>query len=330
MRKGVHFVFIFLIALMIVGNPFTNDYVNSLKGKSVEVVKTEDSLYEEISEKAKQYNIPASDAKIDPVWQAIPGYNGLEVDIESSYKKMKEIGRFNEEKLIYKQVPPSKHLEDLKNAVIYKGHPDKPMVSFIINVAWGNEYLSEILATLKRHHVSATFFLEGRWVQKNPELAKMIVDAGHEVGNHSYSHPNMKVISAGKIEEEISKTNEVIKATTGKEVQWFAPPSGSYRDEVVRIAANHKMGTIMWSVDTIDWQKPTPDVLVNRVLGKVHNGAIILMHPTASTAQSLDRLITEIKAKKLQINTITEMLSENRINTIRNQDFGKNSSNDIY
>ena len=69
------------------------------------------------------------------------------------------------------------------------------MVSFIINVAWGNEYLSDMLATLKKHHVSATFFLEGRWVQKNPELAKMIADAGHEVGNHSFTHPDMKNLS---------------------------------------------------------------------------------------------------------------------------------------
>ena len=75
---------------------------------------------------------------------------------------------------------------------IYRGHPEKPMVSFIINVAWGNEYLPEILATLKRHQITASFFLEGNWVKSNPDLAKMIVSAGHEVGNHSYTHPDMQ------------------------------------------------------------------------------------------------------------------------------------------
>ena len=73
------------------------------------------------------------------------------------------------------------------------------------------------------------------------------------------------------------------------------------------------MRTIMWSVDTIDWQKPTPDVLINRVMSKVHNGAIILMHPTVSTEQSLDQLITQIKAKNLQINTVSELMSEERV-----------------
>ena len=248
--------------------------------------------------KADDYKVPAIDAKIDPIWKAIPGYNGLEVDVDASYKKMKESGKFSDEKLVFKQVKPNIHLDDLPPTAIYKGHPDKPMVSFIINVAWGNEYLSDMLATLKKHHVSATFFLEGRWVQKNPELAVMITDAGHEVGNHSFTHPDMKNISAAKIRQEMMKTNEVIKATTGSNPKWFAPPSGSYRDEVVKIAAEQKMGTIMWSVDTIDWQKPAPDVLINRVMSKVHNGAIILMHPTASTAQVFGSINYLDKRKK--------------------------------
>ena len=69
----------------------------------------------------------------------------------------------------------------------------------------------------------------------------------------------------------------------------------------------------MWSVDTIDWQKPTPNVLINRVMSKVHNGAIILMHPTFSTEQSLDQLITQMKAKNLQIDTVSELMSEERV-----------------
>lgn len=313
MKKMLVFGCIFLIAFMLVSNPYSHQFISSIKGNTMAVVKQEDSLYNEISLKADDYKVPAIDAKIDPIWKAIPGYNGLEVDVDSSYKKMKESGNFSVEKLVYKQIKPTIHLEDLPPTAIYKGHPDKPMVSFIINVAWGNEYLSDMLATLKKHHVSATFFLEGRWVQKNPELAVMITDAGHEVGNHSFTHPDMKNISAAKIRQEMMKTNEVIKATTSSSPKWFAPPSGSYRDEVVKIAAEQQMGTIMWSVDTIDWQKPAPDVLINRVMSKVHNGAIILMHPTASTAKSMDRLITLIKEKNLQINTVSELFKEERL-----------------
>lgn len=307
------FGFIFVMAFMLVSNPYTSQFISNQKGDLLAVSKPKDALYQEIVSESEKYRVPAQDAKIDPIWKAIPGYNGLEVDTEASYKRMRENGEFDEDKLILKQIKPNVHLKELPPAPIYKGHPDKPMVSFIINVAWGNEYLSDMLATLKKHHVTATFFLEGRWVQKNPELAKMITDAGHEVGNHSFTHPDLKMSSAAKIRQEITKTNEVIKATTGISPVWFAPPSGSYRDEVVTIAAEEKMGTIMWSVDTIDWQKPSPDVLVNRVMSKVHNGAIILMHPTSSTAQSLDRLITSIKEKNLQINTISELFQEERL-----------------
>lgn len=313
MKRLLLLGFIVLLAFLIVNNPLSNEYISSIKGDILPVGKAEDPLYREIESRADEYNVSASNAKVDPIWKALPGYNGIEVDVQASYDKMKKGGRFDESKLIFKQIPPKIHLEDLPPSPIYKGHPDKPMVSFIINVAWGNEHLPSMLATLKKHHVSATFFLEGRWAQKNPELAKMIAEAGHEIGNHSFSHPDMKNISNEKTRQEILKTNEVIKATTESQPKWFAPPSGSYRDDTVKIAAEENLKTIMWSVDTIDWQKPTPNVLINRVMSKVHNGAIILMHPTASTEQSLDVLITQIKGKNLQIHTVSELFSEERV-----------------
>lgn len=303
---------ILLLAWVTVDNPITDGYLSVMKGSTVDVSKQND-LYREIEEKAPNYEIKPSNAKIDPVWKAMPGYNGLKVDIEASYKKMKSSGKFDEDKLVFQQVKPEVHLTDLEPAAVYKGHPDKPMVSFIVNVAWGNEYLSSMLKTLKKHNVTATFFLEGRWVKENPDLAKMIASAGHEVGNHSYSHPNMKEISAAKTKKEIDDTNSVIEATTGKKVTWFAPPSGSYREETVKIAAALNLKTVMWSVDTIDWQKPTPDQLTQRVMSKIHNGAIVLMHPTDPTAKALDQLILQIKQKDLSISTLTKMISEERV-----------------
>ncbi|MBP3038360.1 polysaccharide deacetylase family protein [Bacillaceae bacterium Marseille-Q3522] len=287
-----------------------------MKEESKVVYKNTDTLYEEIANKAEQLYLPPVNARIDRVWKAIPGYNGIKVDIEASYKKMQKEGTFSAEKLVYKQIEPEIHLQDLPPTEIYKGNPRKPMVSFIINVAWGNEYLSSILETLKKHRLKASFFLEGRWVKKNPELAKMIVDAGHEVGNHSYTHPNMQTLASNKIREEIVMTNEVIKATTGAEIKWLAPPSGSYRSDVVKIAAEEGLGTIMWTVDTIDWQKPAPEVLLQRVLSKVEKGSLILMHPTVSTANSLNQLIEKLHEKNLQIGTVTDLLSEKRVGNV--------------
>lgn len=317
MKKFVSIALIFMFSFFIMNNSLVDQYLAKLKGDTNIVSLNRDSLYDEIVSKAKEYEVSPSDAKIDPIWKAIPGYNGLKINIEASYKRMKKDGKFNEERLVFEQVKPKIHLKDLSPTPIYKGHPNKPMVSFIINVAWGNEYLSPILETLKKHHVHATFFLEGRWVKNHPDLAVMIASEGHEIGNHSYSHPDMKQLSSAKVREEIQRTEEVIKATIGKSSDWFAPPSGSFRDEVVKIAHEEKLGTILWSVDTIDWRNPSPEELIRRVMGKIHNGAIILMHPTKSTSQSLDELIKQIKNKDLEIDTISNLLSEERIMTQR-------------
>ncbi len=301
-----------ILTLAAVQNPWTNQYVAHLKGQSVTTTSNMSNLMQQIEEKASG-GIKPQDAMIDPVWKATPGYNGIDLDIDASYKQMKKTGTFDDDKLVWKQLKPSKHLEDLPPSPVYRGNPEKPMAAFIINVAWGNEYIPDMLETLKKHQVYATFFLEGRWVKNNPKLARMIVEAGHEVGNHSYSHPDMKSLQTSKVRDELKRTNDIIEVTTGEKVKWFAPPSGSYRDEVVEIADEMDMRTIMWSVDTIDWQKPSPDVLIDRVMGKMHKGAIVLMHPTASTANALNALIVQVKEKELRLGTVSSLMKEERI-----------------
>ncbi len=301
-----------ILTLAAVQNPWTNPYVAHLKGQSVTTTSNMSNLMQQIEEKASG-GIKPQDAMIDPVWKATPGYNGIDLDIDASYKQMKKTGTFDDDKLVWKQLKPSKHLEDLPPSPVYRGNPEKPMAAFIINVAWGNEYIPDMLETLKKHQVYATFFLEGRWVKNNPKLARMIVEAGHEVGNHSYSHPDMKSLQTSKVRDELKRTNDIIEVTTGEKVKWFAPPSGSYRDEVVEIADEMDMRTIMWSVDTIDWQKPSPDVLIDRVMGKMHKGAIVLMHPTASTANALNALIVQVKEKELRLGTVSSLMKEERI-----------------
>lgn len=96
-----------------------------------------DSLREQIEEFSQQNNVEPIDAKVDKVWKAIPGYNGLRVDMEASLNKMKSKGKFDENKIIYKEISPKVHLEDLDPQPIYRGNPQKPMVTLLINVAWG-------------------------------------------------------------------------------------------------------------------------------------------------------------------------------------------------
>jgi len=308
----VGFIVLFVISVGTIQNPFISDYLGELKEVNANI-EDKDQLYQKIVEESQKYNIKPQNAEIHKVWKKTPGYNGIKVDIKKSYEQMKKNGNYDPRLLAFKQVSPTVHLDDLPPEAIYRGHPDKPMVSFIINVAWGNEYIPEMLDILKKHHVKATFFLEGRWVKANPDLAKMIADRGHEIGNHSYTHPDMAKLSSESIKDQLMKTNEVIEATTEVRPTLFAPPSGSYRDEVVKIAHELNMKTIMWSVDTIDWQRPEPHILVERVMSKIHNGALILMHPTSSTAKSLETLILSIKQKNLSIGSVSMLFDEERI-----------------
>ncbi|RBW69891.1 polysaccharide deacetylase family protein [Bacillus taeanensis] len=307
------FSLILVFSFRFLENPYTSEYLLYLKQDAITASKVTDSLYEEIKEKASQYEEAPQNAVIDRVWKAIPGYNGLKVDIEASYKKMKDLKEFNEKKLVFKEVKPEITLNDLKPAPIYKGNPKKRMVTLQVNVAWGNEYLPQILKTMRKYDVKATFFLDGSWVKKNPSLAKMIVEEGHEIGNHAYTHPDLNKLSQGKVREELLKTNQVIEAAIDQKPKWFAPPSGSYNQQVVEIADNLNMKTVLWSVDTVDWMKPNPEEMAYRVLQKVHPGAMILMHPTAQTAQAIERIIIGIKEKGYQIGILSELLNEKRI-----------------
>ena len=169
------------LSWLLVQNPYTQEYLSLLSGHSVETSKQENELVLIIKSAAEKYEIKPQDARIDPIWKAVPGYNGVVVDVNASYQAMKETGKFNEKQLVFNQVTPKRHLTNFVPAPRYRAHPDKPVVSLLINVAWGNEYLQDMLAVLKKQHVKATFFLEGRWTKNNPELAKMIAEEGHEM-----------------------------------------------------------------------------------------------------------------------------------------------------
>lgn len=321
MLKGiVHFiVFCFILVLSVgaVQNPFSLTYIDDLKEDSEMVLKRQNTLYEEILKRKDGYYEEPINARVDRVWKAIPGYNGLEVDADASYDKMKKLNHFDERLLVFREVAPAVQLDDLPPAPIYRGNEHKPMVTFLVNVAWGNEYIPEMLKTLRNYNIHTTFFLDGSWVKNNPSLALMIYEEGHEIGNHAYSHPNMSKLTVERIDEELIRTNEIIQATIDVVPKWFGPPSGDFNDIVVDRAAMHNMKTVLWTVDTIDWRKPDPKEMVDRVLSKVHNGAMILMHPTEPTAEGLEALIEGITEKGYRIGTVSELLSEKRVQSLQ-------------
>ncbi|WP_077300117.1 polysaccharide deacetylase family protein [Virgibacillus pantothenticus] len=305
----VVFMIIVGLTLDMEKNPFT-----PLESPVImETVKTTDPLYAEIKQKAKKYEEPAQNAYIDKVWKKTPGRNGLKVNVEKSYAKMKqEDGTFTESKLVFDQTAPEIDLKDLPAAPIYRGHPEKKMVALLINVSWGEEYIPEMLSILRDNRVKASFFIEGKWAKNNAELVKMIAEQGHLIGNHAYNHPDMARLSNQSMVDQIVQTNDILKAITGSTPKWFAPPSGSYNNHVVEVSHHLNMETVLWTVDTIDWKNPSVSVMLNRVNNQLHPGATILMHPTAATERGLEQLISSIKEKKYKLNTIEKLMEPKR------------------
>jgi len=307
---------LFLVCFIYVLNSQAiNQYVSFVKGQPV-TATVEGDLLRKIDEISEQRQVPAINARIDQVWKAIPGYNGLEVNREETIKRMQEIGKWDDQQIVYDEVEPEVGLKDLQPSPIYRGNPQKPMISFMVNVAWGNEYLPEILSTLEKYKIKSTFFLDGSWVSKFPEEAKKIKDAGHEIGNHAYSHPDMKKLSMNRIRLEIEKTNQVIEKEIGIRPDLFAPPSGSFDQRTVELAAQEGMYTILWTLDTIDWKKPAPSTIIKRLTPQLANGTTILMHPTASSAAALPELIKAAKVKGLQMGTVSDLISTKRVQSI--------------
>lgn len=191
---------------------------------------------------------------------------------------------------------------------IFHGSIAEPKVAFACNVFWGEEFLPDMLQTLAANNIHITFFIGGSWAKKYPELLADIANKGHELGNHTYSHPHPNAISKEQNKEQIQKTETLVKEITGLTTKLYAPPYGEYNDMVLNAANELGYTTIMWSIDTIDWKRPPPDVLKQRVTKKIHNGAIILMHPTAPTAKALPDLIKEINQSGYTITTVSDIL----------------------
>ncbi|RKD34485.1 polysaccharide deacetylase family protein [Thermohalobacter berrensis] len=204
----------------------------------------------------------------------------------------------------------NKAINTFKNDdVYYKGNIDKEVIAFTCNVDWGNEYIKPMLKIFKENSIKITFFVTGRWAEKNEKLIKLIYNEGHEIGNHGYLHRDYSKLSYELNKKEILKTQQIVKDILGVKTKYFAPPAGAYSDKTVRAAKDLNHEVIMWSIDTIDWRKDsTKDKIINRVISKAHNSAIVLMHPKKETVKALPIIINKLKEKGYKVGRVSDII----------------------
>jgi peptidoglycan/xylan/chitin deacetylase (PgdA/CDA1 family) len=154
-----------------------------------------------------------------------------------------------------------------------------------------------LLDLLARHNAKATFFLIGRYVRQRPEIARAILAAEHEIGNHTNSHPNLILVSAARLRQELADCNKALEDALGKRVTLFRPPFGGRRPNVLRTARGMGLSPIMWSVTGYDWSAKSAAEIVKKVSGQVDSrhkpqGEIVLLHDGGHLAFGTDRSFT--------------------------------------
>jgi len=187
----------------------------------------------------------------------------------------------------------------------------KEGVAITINVDWGEDVLPQMLTVLEEKNVRATFFITGRFAEQHKELVQTIAEKGHEIGNHGYGHPHPDQLTVEQNEDDILKSEQILREILGKRTYLYAPPYGERGDNVLQAAEKHQYSVTLWTLDVIDWQTPVPskETLVERASGeKLKDGAIILMHPKAHTLEALPEIIDRILARGYQIKPLSEIL----------------------
>jgi polysaccharide deacetylase family sporulation protein PdaB len=169
--------------------------------------------------------------------------------------------------------------------------------------------MDQIIDILSKNDVKATFFIVGDWITKYPDYIKKLDASGHEIGNHSTTHPHYTQLSPQKMKEEIFITSSRLKLITGKETNLFRPPYGDYNSQVVKSVTEAGHYCIQWDVDSLDWTNPGEEFIFERVVSKTGNGSIILFHNNPSeTAHVLDRTIKELKKKGFKFVIVSELI----------------------
>ncbi|PSL40803.1 polysaccharide deacetylase family sporulation protein PdaB [Planomicrobium soli] len=196
---------------------------------------------------------------------------------------------------------------------VTKGNTTSKVIALTFDDGSDGTNIQKILDILSANKVKATFFLTGSGAEKHPQSIKNIVAKGHQLANHSYSHPDFTKISAAKIKAELDKTESTIKKITGKSTKpLFRAPFGSTNSAVLAAVGNAGYThTIHWNIDTVDWKGVSSASITNKVVNNVVPGTIVLMHTGAGasgTPGALPGMISKLKAKGYTFVTVSELL----------------------
>lgn len=195
----------------------------------------------------------------------------------------------------------------------FVGDNTQKCIYLTFDAGYENENTAKILDVLKKQEVPAAFFLVGHYIKENPELVKRMCEEGHIVGNHTATHPNMsKIASLEAFQKELQDNEAYYKEVTGQEMpKFYRPPEGKFSEDNLKNAQSLGYKTIFWSLAYVDWyedNQPTKEFAFSKLIPRMHNGAIVLLHSTSKTnADILDELITKWKEMGYEFRSLDEL-----------------------
>ena len=195
----------------------------------------------------------------------------------------------------------------------YLGDTAQKKIYLTFDSGYENGCTAEILDILKAHQVPAAFFLVGNYMERNPELVRRMVDEGHIVGNHTMHHYDMsKYSDETAFAKELTDLEDLYRDITGRQMEkYYRPPQGIYSQENLEMAKKLGYKTVFWSLAYVDWNndaQPTREQAMSKLLPRIHNGAVVLLHSTSRTnAEILDEVLTEWKKMGYSFGRISEI-----------------------
>lgn len=194
----------------------------------------------------------------------------------------------------------------------YVGNEKKKVLYLTFDCGYENGNTPAILKALKKHKVKATFFVVGHFLKENNNLVKQIVKEGHTIGNHTYNHPNIIGMSQKKFENELMQVEDLYKEITGQEMtKYYRPPQGKYSVENLQMAQSKGYKTFFWSLAYVDWDtaaQPTKEQAFEKLLSRVHPGAIVLLHNTSKTnGEILDEVLSKWERMGYSFGTLGDL-----------------------
>lgn len=198
----------------------------------------------------------------------------------------------------------------------YAADTEEKIIYLTFDAGYENGNTAAILDALKKHHAPAAFFLVGNYLETSPELVKRMVAEGHTVGNHTFHHPDMSKIAAKEdFQKELQDLENLYQQVTGQPLKkYYRPPQGKYSEANLKMVKEMGYHTFFWSLAYVDWyedKQPTHEEAFQKLLGRIHPGAIVLLHSTSRTnGEILDELLTKWESMGYQFHSLDELAGQ--------------------